>query len=682
MVIIVECAKAGDGIGVGTKDRSRDHDPHRLLVSNLAEAKTERDICAELKRKTFELVRVITNKNFEDFALHRGFCFLDDYTRAVTVEAKRWLSRNTTIGCRIIVDWGDLKLEFFDGIMAAVRILSFRQYSDMFREEIITKVFGRYGTTEIWGTLNTYSFTYFIHQGNVFENALGGIKDVDTDISTDVLWTKQSVDRQHRTRMTRNRELSIRNSGHELYVRQYGGTLSEEVLTKVFGRYGTVKRVKNLRNHSFVQFARREDAQSAMEALDGATDVVTGVSINVLWAKSRADKQHRERMPRNRELRIRKSVHELFVRQYCGTLSEEVLTKVFGRYGAVKRVKNLRNHSFVQFARREDAQSAMEALDGATDVVTGVSINVLRAKSRVTQQHRERMPRNPELRIRKSVHELFVRQYGGTLSEEVLTKVFGRYGTVKRVKNLRNHSFVQFARREDAQSAMEALDGATDVVTGVSINVLWAKSRADKHHRERMPRNRELRIRKSVHELFVRQYCGTLSKEHRERLSRNREWRMRQVAGGRSSYTADVQETIKSSDTVPTTFWTVLDPDVKHELCCCGFSGQGLDCQFQKQSDAPPQSRYLLYCKPGAPNTTICCDVNESYDHALRRVRAGDLYESGEEIRPLVFNTLGFDDRRGDRGDYEAAVRSCIDVDSIILKFFYNSVYGGTTTDK
>ncbi|VVC39538.1 RNA recognition motif domain [Cinara cedri] len=355
-------------------------------------------------------------------------------------------------------------------------------------------------------------------------------------------------------------------------------------------------------------------------------------------------------MPRNRELSIRNSGHELYVRQYGGTLSEEVLTKVFGRYGTVKRVKNLRNHSFVQFTRRKDAQSAMEALDGATDVVTGVSINVLRAKSRVTQQHRERMPRNRELRMRKSVHELYVRQYGGTLSEEVLTKVFGRYGTVKRVKNLRNHSFVQFARREDAQSAMEALDGATDVVTGVSITVLWAKSR--------------------------------VTQQHRERLSRNREWRMRQVAGGRSSYTADVQETMKSSDTVPTTFWTVLDPDVKHELCCCGFSGQGLDCQFQKQSDAPPQSRYLLYCKPGAPNTTICCDVNESYDHALRRVRAGDLYESGEEIRPLVFNTLGFDDRRGDRGDYEAAVRSCIDVDSIILKFFYNSVCGGTTTDK
>ncbi|VVC39539.1 RNA recognition motif domain [Cinara cedri] len=315
MVIIVECAKAGDGIGLGTKDRSRDHDQHTLLVGNPLEAKIERDICAELKRKTFELVRVITNKNFEDFALHRGFCFLDDYTRAVAVEAKRWLSRNTTIGCRIIVDWGDLKLEFFDGIMAAVRILSFRQYSDIFREEIITKVFGRYGTTEIWGTLNTYSFTYFTRREDAQEDieSLDATSDVETGISIDVMWTKQPVDRQHRKRMTRNREQRMRKSVHELYVRQYGGTLSEEVLTKVFGWYGTVKRVKNLRNHSFVQFTRRKDAQSAMEALDGATDVVTGVSIDVVRAKSRVTQQHRERMPRNRELSIMGNLEHLFV---------------------------------------------------------------------------------------------------------------------------------------------------------------------------------------------------------------------------------------------------------------------------------------------------------------------------------------------------------------------------------
>lgn len=187
---------------------------HRLFVGNLPKAKTERDICGEIGRNTPGLVRVITYKNFEDPALHRGFCFLDYESRAAAVEAKHWLSRYTTFGCRTVVDWADPEPECDDETMAAVRIL---------------------------------------------------------------------------------------------FVRQYNGTLSESVLASVFGRYGTVERVKNLKNYSFVHFVRRQDAQAAMDALDGAKDIDSGVQIDVLWAKPPADKQSRERMLRNREWRVKRA---------------------------------------------------------------------------------------------------------------------------------------------------------------------------------------------------------------------------------------------------------------------------------------------------------------------------------------------------------------------------------------
>ncbi|VVC29232.1 RNA recognition motif domain [Cinara cedri] len=367
MATIVECTKTGDWIRIKNEDQTRNHCPHRLFVGNLPKTKTEQDICTELKRKTFGLVRVITYKNFENPTLHRGFCFLDYESRAAAVEAKCWLSWNTMFGCRTIIDWADPEPEFDDDTMAVVRIL-------------------------------------------------------------------------------------------------------------------------------------------------------------------------------------------------------------------------------------------------------------------------------------------FVRQYGGTLSEEVLTKVFSRYGTIERVKNLKNYSFVHFARREDAQAAMDNLDGATDIDSGVSIDVLWAKPPADR--------------------------------EHRERMLRNREWRMRQTVGGRRSYTADVLETTKSSDTVSTTFRATLDPYAKYEHYCYDFSHQGLDCQFQKQSNAPPQSRGPLYCKLRLPTKTNGRDVNESYDHARRHDRAGDLHESGDEIRSRDFRSLGFDYRRSDRGDCKAAVRSSNDVDSNILKFFHKVIHGGNTTVK
>ncbi|XP_025422911.1 heterogeneous nuclear ribonucleoprotein Q-like [Sipha flava] len=92
-----------------------------------------------------------------------------------------------------------------------------------------------------------------------------------------------------------------------LFVKQYGGMLNKRVLAKMFGRYGVVERVKNLKHYAFVHFERREDAQSAMDALDCSRDAASGVLLDVAWAKPPADKQTRQRMLRNRERRLRKS---------------------------------------------------------------------------------------------------------------------------------------------------------------------------------------------------------------------------------------------------------------------------------------------------------------------------------------------------------------------------------------
>jgi hypothetical protein len=94
-----------------------------------------------------------------------------------------------------------------------------------------------------------------------------------------------------------------------------------------------------------------------------------------------------------------------------------------------------------------------------------------------------------------AVRILFVRQYGGMLDERTLGDVFGRYGQVERVKNLKNYAFVHFERRTDAKNAMDALDGAVDEASGVRIDVSWAKPPAEKHIRERVLRDRERRIR-------------------------------------------------------------------------------------------------------------------------------------------------------------------------------------------
>lgn len=106
----------------------------------------------------------------------------------------------------------------------------------------------------------------------------------------------------------------------------------------------------------------------------------------------------------------------------------------------------------------------------------------------------------PEIdeRMMANVRILFVRQYSGMLDECTLAEVFGEYGTVERVKNLKNYAFVHFARREDAQAAMVALDGAVDADSGVKLDVSWAKPPTDKQTRERMLRDRERRMQQAT----------------------------------------------------------------------------------------------------------------------------------------------------------------------------------------
>lgn len=87
-----------------------------------------------------------------------------------------------------------------------------------------------------------------------------------------------------------------------LYIKNLVMKVTDLELKVAFEQYGTVERVKRIRDYAFIHFQEREDAINAMVALNGHT--FHSIAIEVVLAKPPADKKSREDILKNRERRI------------------------------------------------------------------------------------------------------------------------------------------------------------------------------------------------------------------------------------------------------------------------------------------------------------------------------------------------------------------------------------------
>lgn len=257
-------------------------------------------------------------------------------------------------------------------------------------------------------------------------------------------------------------------------------------------------------------------------------------------------------------------------------------------------------------------------------------------------------------RLMATVRILFVRQFGGTLDEATLAKVFGRYGTVERVKNLKNYAFVHFARRQDALAAMDALDGAVDMDTDVRIDVSWAKPPADKQTREKMLRDRERRMQ---HQQLQQQAakCGKMSLI---------------VPNG---YVATSARDISGNATVGSPYSTYDHYQYDFGRPSFGCAA----CQLHVDATAPQQRCQVLYCPcvaAVAAEAVAAARPANSCDH--RQHALWQQYNRGGEL--LTSRGGGESETaRHDHGDCADETadsnldRNYSNLDANILKFFF-----------
>lgn len=87
-----------------------------------------------------------------------------------------------------------------------------------------------------------------------------------------------------------------------LYVRNLTTDFGEEKLKELFEPFGSIERVKKIKDYGFVHFEERASALKAMEELNGKD--LGGIEMEVSLAKPPSDKKKKDELLRNRERRM------------------------------------------------------------------------------------------------------------------------------------------------------------------------------------------------------------------------------------------------------------------------------------------------------------------------------------------------------------------------------------------
>lgn len=136
------------------------------------------------------------------------------------------------------------------------------------------------------------------------------------------------------------------------------------------------------------------------------------------------------------------------------------------------------------------------------------SLNDARAAKRFVARHSERIFGHtlfvdwadvieaPDDNAMNEVRILYVRNLSTMIDERRLCEVFGEFGTIERVKKLKEFAFVHFMCRNDALVAMQSLNGTE--LGGECIEIELSRPPIDKRRKEEILRAREQRMRAST----------------------------------------------------------------------------------------------------------------------------------------------------------------------------------------
>ncbi|XP_063546001.1 heterogeneous nuclear ribonucleoprotein R-like isoform X3 [Cydia strobilella] len=149
---------------------------------------------------------------------------------------------------------------------------------------------------------------------------------------------------------------------------------------------------KKNRGFCFLEYESHKAASLAKRRLGTGRIKVWGCDIIVDWADPQEEPDEH----------TMSKVKVLYVRNLTQEITEEALKEQFERFGAVERVKKIKDYAFVHFEERDCAVKAMQDLDGKE--FGGARLEVSLAKPPSDKKKKEEILRARERRMMQMIH--------------------------------------------------------------------------------------------------------------------------------------------------------------------------------------------------------------------------------------------------------------------------------------
>ncbi|KAI8326201.1 hypothetical protein GQ54DRAFT_241594, partial [Martensiomyces pterosporus] len=272
-----------------------------------------------------------------------------------------------------------------------------------------------------------------------------------------------------------------------LYVGNLDPRVTDQILFEIFSTARPVVAVKIIPdkrqthgglNYGFVEFANHQDADVALQGLNGRR--VYEYEIRVNWAFTSGAQIHEDT----------NNHYHIFVGDLSSEVNDQVLAKAFSAFPSMSDARVMwdmtsgksRGYGFVAFRDRNDADAAINSMNGEWLGSRAIRVNWANQKASAKPKHEPHnaQPLSYDVVLGQTAQyntTVYVGNLTNFTTQEQLQPMFQPYGFVMelRMQPERGFAFVKMDTHENAAMAITQLNGA--IINGRPIKCSWGKDR-------------------------------------------------------------------------------------------------------------------------------------------------------------------------------------------------------------